>query len=258
MQQGFEELNKVFCRADLCDFLASLTTEEKSHLCQHIAEGSKRALVVVGGGTSENWGVLLGTMPSAFLSCFVSRHSVYYLRTCPDLLNKFEKKLFEIGGDYFVCSSKIKDFISEGNLADTEALFYGLFMNSLFPIFIQKQLKNYGKWDIRSSEGWESFIKHLTMSGKYRQAESLIQGLADQFQNRTFQSWVKSPLSWIRKMENKVNALMTKLKKGEEIVQSSYYSANHEDGHFVINSARQQGLVEKQRFKRSFRIVLKG
>lgn len=256
MQQGFEELKKVFCRADLHDFLTSLTTEEKLYLYQHIAEGSQRALVV-GGNSSENWGIFLGDTPCALLSDFVSRHSVYYLRDHPDLLSKFEKKLLSIGGDYFICSSKIKDLIRDGNLADAEALFYGLFVNALFPNFIQEQLKKYGKWDIKSSEGWESFINHLTMSGKYLEAVSLIQGLAEQFQSRSFQSWVKAPLSGICRMENNVHDLMAKLEKGEEIVQSSYYSAHPTDGYLIINSAIQQGLVEKQRFKRSFRIVLK-
>jgi hypothetical protein len=256
VRQEIEALNEVFRGVNLRDFWDSLTTEEKSYLYQHIAEGSKQALTV-GGGSSENWGAFLGATPCTFLANFVSEHSVYHLKTRPDLLAKFEKQLSLVGGDYFVCSSKIKDLIRDGKAADAKALFYGPFMNRLFSNFIQKQLKDYGKWDIRSSEGWESFINYLIMSGRYREAESLIQGLADRFHNRTFQSWVKTPLSWIRTMESKVNALVAKLKQGEEIIQSSYYSANPEDGYLVINSAMQQGLVEKQRFKRSFRIVLR-
>jgi hypothetical protein len=95
------------------------------------------------------------------------------------------------------------------------------------------------------------------MGGKYQEVESLIHDLAARFPNTSFQKWIKDPLPSIRKLESKISALIARLANGEEIIQANYYSEQPEDGYFVIKSAIQQGLVEKQRYKRSYRIMLR-
>lgn len=250
VRNPMRKLEKAFEEALLDDLWAQLSKEEREFLVDHLEKNNGRGLT-----TSNSPEYLLPNQAVHFLAGFLDPVCIYYLKDDSSIKEKFEKKLSELGGEYFYYSSKIAQLLENHEEEEAKALFFGPFLSKLFPSFIRNTINEYHKWDISGVKGWDAFIEHLIDSGSYVEAISLIAKMSSLIGDTGFSAWVETPLPWIETVKLKIAELIERLEQGEEIIQSNY-KKEYDNAYSILHIAEKQGIVRREKFKRSFRILL--